>query len=169
MISQLLGRTTPRLTAMLSLLCAVTALDASGQDGLKIYISADMEGVTGAVSSEQLGPAGFEYGRFRQFLTDEVNAAITAARGAGATEFVISDSHGNGQNLLIDQLPADVTVVRSWPRPLSTWVIGSTHSDAKTPISWRLTRAGLESGPSRLKIVRVPSSTRVGPTWRMAL
>jgi D-amino peptidase len=88
-------------------------------DGLKIYISADMEGITGAVTGEQLSPGGFEYQRFRQFMTDEVNATIDAARAAGATEFVVSDSHGNGQNLLIDQLPGDITIVRSWPRPLS--------------------------------------------------
>ena len=92
--------------------------NAGAQSGLKVYISADMEGVTGAVTGDQLGPAGFEYQRFRQFLTDEVNAAITAARGAGATEILVSDSHGNGENLLIDQLPDDVTIVRSWPRPL---------------------------------------------------
>jgi len=89
---------------------------ALAQDGLKIYISADMEGVVGAVTDAQLGPDGFEYERFRQFMTNEVNAAIDAARAAGANEFVISDSHGNGQNLLIDQLPDDVTIVRSWPR-----------------------------------------------------
>jgi D-amino peptidase len=89
---------------------------ANAQDGLKIYISADMEGVVGAVTGEQLGPDGFEYERFRQFMTNEVNAAIDAARAAGATEFVVSDSHGNGQNLLIEQLPDDVTVIRSWPR-----------------------------------------------------
>ncbi len=89
---------------------------ANAQDGLKIYISADMEGVVGVVTSEQLGPDGFEYERFRQFMTNEVNAAIDAARAAGATEFVVSDSHGNGQNLLIEQLPDDVTIIRSWPR-----------------------------------------------------
>ncbi len=88
------------------------------EDGLKIYISADMEGVTGVVTSAQLGPSGFEYTRFRQFMTDEVNAAIEAARAAGATEILVSDSHGNGQNLLIDQFPEDIQVVRSWPRPL---------------------------------------------------
>lgn len=94
-------------------------LQANAQDdGLRIYISADMEGVVGAVTGEQLGPGGFEYQRFRQFMTNEVNAAIDAARAAGATEFLISDSHGNGQNLLIEQLPDDVMVVRSWPRPL---------------------------------------------------
>jgi D-amino peptidase len=102
-------------------LLALTAICSTthAQDGLKIYISADMEGVVGAVTGEQLGPGGFEYERFRQFMTNEVNAAIDAARAAGATEFVISDSHGNGQNLLIEQLPDDVTVIRSWPRELS--------------------------------------------------
>lgn len=103
--------------ATLALALAASA-GAQQDDGLKIYISADMEGVVGAVTGEQLGPDGFEYQRFREFMTAEVNAAIDAARAAGATEFVISDSHGNGQNLLIDQLPVDVTVVRSWPRPL---------------------------------------------------
>ncbi len=88
------------------------------QGGLKIYISADMEGVTGAVSSEQLGPSGFEYQRFRKFLTEEVIAAIEGAREAGADQILVSDSHGNGQNLLIDELPEDVQIVRSFPRPL---------------------------------------------------
>ena len=36
----------------------------AAQDGVKIYISADMEGVTGVVTNEQLGPEGFEYQRF---------------------------------------------------------------------------------------------------------
>jgi D-amino peptidase len=85
---------------------------------MKIYISADMEGVVGAVTGEQLGPQGFEYQRFREFMTAEVNAAIQGALQAGATEIVVSDSHGNGQNLLIEKLPREVTVVRAWPRPL---------------------------------------------------
>lgn len=85
---------------------------------LKIYISADMEGVVGVVTGEQLSPQGFEYARFREFMTNEVNAAIEAAFSAGATEIVVSDSHGNGQNLLIEKLPTNILLVRSWPRPL---------------------------------------------------
>jgi D-amino peptidase len=77
-----------------------------------------MEGIAGVVTEEQLGPNGFEYQRFREFMTAEVTAAIEAAREAGATEIVVSDSHGNGQNLLIEKLPKDVVVIRSWPRPL---------------------------------------------------
>ena len=96
----------------------VHPIEVLSQEGMKVHISADMEGVVGAVTSEQLGPAGFEYERFRKFMTNEVNAAIKAARSAGATEIVVADSHGNGQNLLIEELPADITLVRSWPRPL---------------------------------------------------
>jgi D-amino peptidase len=84
----------------------------------KIFISADLEGVVGAVTGEQLGPGGFEYNRFREFMTAEVNAAIKAAKSAGATEILVADSHGNGQNLLIEKLPKDVKLIRSWPRPL---------------------------------------------------
>ncbi len=91
---------------------------AAAQRPLKVYISVDMEGVTGVVSSEQLGPTGFEYQRAREWMTGEALAAIQGARDAGATEIVVSDSHGNGQNLLIDQFPDDVTLIRSWPRPL---------------------------------------------------
>ena len=101
----------------LSLIALALSAIAWAQDGgLKIFISADMEGVVGAVTAEQLRPGGFEYERFRGFLTAEVNAAIEAARAAGATEIVVADSHGNGQNLLIERLPEDVTVVRSSPR-----------------------------------------------------
>ncbi|HLE69911.1 MAG TPA: M55 family metallopeptidase [Vicinamibacteria bacterium] len=85
---------------------------------VKVYISADMEGIGGVVSGEQLGTSGFEYQRFREFMTEEVLAAIRGARSGGAMEILVSDSHGNGQNLLIEKLPDDVQVVRSWPRPL---------------------------------------------------
>ena len=42
--------------------------------GLKVYISADMDGVAGVVGNEQLVPEGFEYEKFREYMTAEVNA-----------------------------------------------------------------------------------------------
>jgi D-amino peptidase len=86
---------------------------------MKIYISADMEGVVGVVSGDQLGPTGFDYQRTRELMTQEVNAAIDAAFQAGATEVVVSDSHGNAQNLLIEKLPKNILLVRGFPRPLT--------------------------------------------------
>jgi D-amino peptidase len=82
----------------------------------KVYISVDMEGVAGAVTSDQLRPSGFEYERFRKVMTDETLAAVRAAHEAGATGIVVSDAHGNGENLLIELFPADVKIVRSSPR-----------------------------------------------------
>jgi len=102
---------------LLVLLLLPIARSGNTQD-LKVYISADMEGVAGVVGRDQLGPQGFEYGQFREFMTAEVNAAIEAARGVGATGIIVSDSHGNGLNLLLDALPQDIEIVRSWPRPL---------------------------------------------------
>jgi D-amino peptidase len=88
-------------------------------DQLKIYISVDMEGIAGVVTDDQLGPSGFEYSRFREFMTREALAAVRAATEAGATEILVSDAHGNGENLLIEMFPKNVRIVRSWPRPLS--------------------------------------------------
>lgn len=104
-----------RTLALLLLL----ALPAAAQRPFKVLISVDMEGVTGAVTGDQLGPTGFEYQRFREFMTAEALAAVEAAKESGATEILVVDAHGNGENLLIDRFPPDVRIVRSWPRPLS--------------------------------------------------
>ena len=107
-----------RAMVWFGLICiiAVAVLDAAPAGKLKVYISVDMEGVAGVVTADQLVPTGFEYERFRHFMTNETLAAVRAAKEAGATEIVISDSHGNGENLLIEEFPADVRIVRAWPR-----------------------------------------------------
>jgi D-amino peptidase len=106
------------LAAASSLASAPIARAAAAKTAgpLKVYISVDMEGVAGVVTADQLGPGGFEYERFRRFMTDEAVAAVRGARAAGATDVVVSDSHGNGESLLIELFPKDVQVVRSWPR-----------------------------------------------------
>lgn len=108
------------LCAVASLIAALpaTAAGAAQTGSPKVLIVADMEGLTGVVTDDQLGPGGFEYERFRRIMTDEVLAAMEGARAAGAGEFLVADSHGNGQNLLIDMFPDDVRIIRSWPRPL---------------------------------------------------
>ena len=80
-----------RLRTCFALLAALLSLgfSASAQPKkLKVYISVDMEGVVGAVTGDQLGPGGFEYQRFREFMTREALAAVNAAKEAGATEIV---------------------------------------------------------------------------------
>ncbi|MGC1483856.1 MAG: M55 family metallopeptidase [Candidatus Acidiferrum sp.] len=95
---------------------ALAQSPADSTKKLKVYISVDMEGVAGVVTADQLLPGGFEYERFRHFMTDETLAAVRAAKEEGAGEIVISDSHGNGENLLIEEFPKDIRIVRGWPR-----------------------------------------------------
>jgi D-amino peptidase len=103
-------------TILSLLLCSCFTINLQAQKKIKILISVDMEGVSGVVSNQQLSPAGFEYERFREFMTNETLAAIEGAKQAGATEIVVVDSHGIGQNILIEKLPDDVMLIRSQPR-----------------------------------------------------
>lgn len=52
-------------------------------------------------------------------MTLEVNAAIAGAAEAGATEFIVGDSHGDGQNIDIELLDKRARLIRAWPRPLA--------------------------------------------------
>ena len=71
---------------------------------MKVYLSSDMEGTAGVVDWTQcIGPSA-EYEHYRRLLQDEVNAAIEGALSAGATEFLVNDSHSTMQNLRPDQL-----------------------------------------------------------------
>lgn len=106
---------------MKTVICLITALAfglGSARAQLKVYISADMEGVGAAATRAQTSPQGHEYERFRRIMTGEVNAAIEGALEAGATEIVVSDSHGIGQNLLVEELNPKARLIRAWPRPL---------------------------------------------------
>ena len=108
------------LARIIAIVCTIVFVSAEPpQSPLKVYISADMEGVVGTVTGDQLGPSGFEYSRYREFMTRETLAAAQAAKKAGATEILVSDSHGNGENLLIEMFPKDLRIIRSWPRRLS--------------------------------------------------
>ena len=104
--------------AVAAALFVAVALNAQAQRPRKLFISVDMEGISGVVDPAQLGPDGFEYQRAREWMTGEVNAAITAIRASGPADILVCDSHGNGQSVLIDKLPDDVRIVRGFPRPL---------------------------------------------------
>jgi D-amino peptidase len=86
---------------------------------MKILIAADMEGVTGVTRWEETEPAHNDYARFRRIMTDEVNAAITGAAEAGADEFVVVDGHGNGTNIMIENLDARARLNSGGASPLS--------------------------------------------------
>lgn len=71
---------------------------------MKVYISADIEGISGVVEREQLSNQGHDYSRARKLMTEEVNAAIKGALKAGAKEILVNDSHASMTNILIEEL-----------------------------------------------------------------
>ena len=88
--------------ALVVSLAATLALHA--QTGKKVFISVDMEGISGISGSDQLSAAGPEYNRSRKLMADDANAAIRGARAGGATEIVVNDSHGSMRNLRLEDL-----------------------------------------------------------------
>ncbi len=89
------------------------------QNKLKVYISADMEGIGGVSTWQvQAAPGAPEYEKFRRLMTLEVNSAVSGAFDAGATEVMVSDSHWNAQNIDIEILDHRARLVRAFPRPL---------------------------------------------------
>ncbi len=86
---------------------------------MKIFVSADIEGVSGVVTPQQGTPGNAEYERARRLMTEEVNAAIAGAFDAGATEVLVNDSHGPMTNLLPDLLDPRADLILGKPKQMN--------------------------------------------------
>ena len=80
----------------------------------KIFISVDMEGVTGVVHWEEVSRTGKDYDYFRELMTEETNAAIEVALGAGVEEILVRDSHGSARNIVPSLLHKKAKLLRDW-------------------------------------------------------
>jgi D-amino peptidase len=110
------SRTVTRLIVFCLMAFLVT--DVSESQKLKVYISADMEGITGVVHADQTTSASGEYAAARRWMTEDVNAAILGALDAGATEIVVNDSHGSMRNIIADDLHPRALLISGTPKPL---------------------------------------------------
>jgi D-amino peptidase len=96
---------------------------------MKIFISADIEGVAGVVIPQHGAPGNPEYERARRLMTHEVNAAIAGAFDGGATEVLVNDSHGPMVNLLPEELDPRAELILGRPKPGGMFA-GLTHDHA---------------------------------------
>lgn len=87
-------------TACVLVACAAPA----SAQARKVYISVDMEGISGVSGADQVTAGGAEYARSRKLMAEDLNAAVRGALEAGATDILVNDSHGGQRNLL----PEDV-------------------------------------------------------------
>jgi len=83
---------------------------------MKIYISADIEGVTGVTHWDETLKKETDYREFQEQMTAEVLAACTGALKAGAKEIYIKDAHDTGRNLIASRLPEQVKLIREWSK-----------------------------------------------------
>ncbi len=81
---------------------------------MKIYISADIEGIAGITHWDEASNNKPEYHEFRERMTQEVLAACDGALNANATEIYIKDAHGSGRNIIASQLPECARLIRGW-------------------------------------------------------
>jgi D-amino peptidase len=90
-------------------MCLSPSLGAQQARGRKVLLLYDMEGITAADEYRKTTfshPA--QYAEGRRSLTDDVNAAIAGLGAGGATEIVVVDGHGSGNNdspdVLVDEI-----------------------------------------------------------------
>ena len=83
---------------------------------MKIYISADIEGVAGVSHWDETSCKGCGYEEARLRMTEDVAAACRGAWKAEAVEILVQDAHGNGRNLIHEKLPEGVQLIRGWSR-----------------------------------------------------
>ena len=86
---------------------------------MRVFISVDMEGISGVVAWPQTEPDKFDYDRMRKLMTEEANAAIEGALQAGATEVLVNDSHDGMRNLLLEDLHPDARLITGDRKPMS--------------------------------------------------
>jgi D-amino peptidase len=93
---------------------------------LKVFLSVDMEGISGLVRWADVITAGIDFERNRRLMTLDTNAAIEGAFAAGATEVVVEENHGVEElcDLLIDEVDPRCHVIRGAGRPTASTMVG---------------------------------------------
>lgn len=81
---------------------------------MKVYISADIEGITGVTSWSETDKGNADYSSLVKQMENEVNAACRGALKAGANEIMIKDAHDSARNIDPAVLPRNTKLIRGW-------------------------------------------------------
>lgn len=91
---------------------------------MKVYISADIEGVTGVTSWNETELGDKEHAAAALQMTKEVLAACEAATQWGADQIMIKDAHDSARNMITEMFPDNVTFVRGWTNTPESMMAG---------------------------------------------
>ncbi len=115
---------------------------------MRVFISVNMEGVSGLVRWQDVVTSGIDYGRARGFMTADTNAAIAGAFDAGAAEVIVEENHGVEDlcNILMDEIDPRCRVIRGAGRPNATTMTGLDASIGVVLLVGHHARAGSRPG-----------------------
>jgi D-amino peptidase len=95
------------------------ATEVEKEEGMRVLISVDMEGLAGVVTGTDVSPGEIDYERNRHLMTNEASAAVRGAHAFSADiETTVADAHGPFTNILPDELDERARLVRGRPRQL---------------------------------------------------
>ena len=114
---------------------------------MKVYISVDIEGVAGITHWDEATKTHATYPEFRALMTAEALAACRGAIAAGATEILLKDAHDSGRNILTEELPDCVRIIRGWSGYPASMTQELDASFAAAMFIGYHSRAGSETNP----------------------
>lgn len=80
---------------------------------MNIYIMADLEGISGIYTEDQIEPNRPRFEEGRRLMTREVNVCAAALKANGVDKIFVRDVHGGSYTLLWEELSSDIDVVAS--------------------------------------------------------
>lgn len=86
---------------------------------MKVFISIDMEGITGVSSEEQTDREHPSYARAAELMRGDLDAVLDGCAAAGVAEVVVRDAHDSSTNLGVGGLPTSVSLVSGFEGPLA--------------------------------------------------
>ncbi len=86
---------------------------------MRVFISVDLEGISGVVSWEQVMENNPEYAKAAELMLKEVNAAVEGALEGGADYILVNDSHSFMRNLPAEGLHPKADLISGSIKPLS--------------------------------------------------
>lgn len=135
---------------------------------MKVFISADIEGVTGVTVADETNADHKDFPRFAEQMSREVAAACEGALAAGATEILVKDAHWTARNIDAAKLPRQARLIRGWSGHPQSMTDGLDASFAASAFIGYHSRAGAAGNPlahtmvgtviQELKINDVPTS-----------
>lgn len=116
------------------------------ENAVNVFVSVDIEGVSGVAHGDMMMPDAREYDRGRRLMTRDANAAIEGLVKAGADYILVNDGHGPMRNLLVEEIHPAAHLLsgsgaaKEWcqlegaaDRPFDAAVFVGYHAMADTP------------------------------------